>query len=106
MVPYEPNGVGPISYGGATITNSMSMGSIALLIYFVAVGYVYYLMIRKDFFDNDWVSIMGHLLCDNRIYHICSAEVGLGALAMISLYVFAAIILAIVIYMAIVSYYI
>ena len=53
MVPYEPNGVGPISNGGATITNSMSMGSIALLIYFVAVGYVYYLMIRKDFFDDN-----------------------------------------------------
>ena len=84
----------------------MTVGSIALLIYFAAVGYVFYYMIRKDFFDHDWVSTMGHLLCDSRIYHICRGEVGLGALAMISLYVFAAIILAIVIYMAIVSYYI
>ena len=53
MVPYEPNGVGPISNGGATITNSMSFGSIALLIYFACIGYVFYLMIRKDFFDRD-----------------------------------------------------
>ena len=49
---------------------------------------------------------MGHLLCCDRIYPICCREVGLGAFPMISLYVFAAIILAIVIYMAIVSYYI
>ena len=49
---------------------------------------------------------MGHLLYRDRIYHICCREVGLGAFQMISLYVFAAIILVIVIYMAIVSYYI
>jgi len=84
----------------------MTVGSIALLIYFAAVGYVFYYMIRKDFFDNDWVSIMGHLLCCDRIYPICRTEVGLGALAMISLYVFGGILLVIIIYMAIVSYYI
>jgi len=31
----------------------MTLGTITLLIYFAAVGYVFYYMIRKDFFDND-----------------------------------------------------
>ena len=84
----------------------MSIGTITLMIYFACIGYVYYLMIRKDFFDNDWVRIMGHLLGHRRIYPICRTPVGLGAFQVISLSVFGAIIVAIVIYMAIVSYYI
>ena len=49
---------------------------------------------------------MGHLLYGRGLYPICCRQIGLGALAMISLYVFGAIIVAILIYMAIVSYYI
>ena len=49
---------------------------------------------------------MGHLLCCDRIYPICRTPVGLGAFQMISLYVFGGILLAIIIYMAIVSHYI
>ena len=55
---------------------------------------------------NDWVRIVGHLLHSNSLYPIHCRQIGLGALAMISLYVFGAIIVAILIYMAIVSYYI
>ena len=31
----------------------MTLGTIALFIYFAAVGYVFYYMIRKDFFDDN-----------------------------------------------------
>lgn len=31
----------------------MTFGTIALLIYFTAIGLVFYYMIRKDFFDHD-----------------------------------------------------
>ena len=48
---------------------------------------------------------MGHLLCDYRLCVVHRGEVGLGAFQMISLYVFGGILLAIIIYMAIVSYY-
>ena len=36
-----------------TITIIMTVGTVALLIYFACVGYVFYYMIRKDFFDHD-----------------------------------------------------
>jgi len=38
---------------GHTISNCMTLGTIALIIYFTAVGLVFYYMIRKDFFDHD-----------------------------------------------------
>ena len=49
---------------------------------------------------------MGHLLRGHSLYPIHCDQIGLGAFPMISLYVFGAIIVAILIYMAIVSYYI
>ena len=36
-----------------TISNCMTVGTIALLIYFVLVGIGFAYMIRKDFFDHD-----------------------------------------------------
>ena len=49
---------------------------------------------------------MGHLLYGRGLYPIHCRQIGLGALAMISLLVAGGILLAIIIYMAIVSYYI
>jgi len=49
---------------------------------------------------------MGTVLASSSIYHLCGLQTRMGRVQVISLYVFAAIILAIVIYMAIVSYYI
>ena len=38
---------------GSTITIIMTFGTIALFIYSAAVGYAFYYMIRKDFFDDN-----------------------------------------------------
>ena len=82
------------------------LGSIMLTLYFIAVAFVFGYMIKKDFFDNDWTPAVYSILASNGIYHLCGGPALVGGDQVISLSVFAAIIVAIVIYMAIVSYYI
>ena len=55
---------------------------------------------------NDWVRIVDHLLHCRGLYPIHCDQVGLGAFPMISLLVAGGILVAIIIYMAIVSHYI
>ena len=55
---------------------------------------------------NDWVRIVGHLLHSNSLYRLCGLQARVGGDQMISLLVAGGILVAIIIYMAIVSYYI
>lgn len=82
------------------------LGTIIFTLYFAAVAVLFGYMIWKDFFDRDWVSLVGHLLLCHSVCSIGGDQVDVGAFQMISLIVGGAIVLVIIIYMAIVSHYI
>ena len=62
---------------GHTISNCM-IGTIIFTLYFVAVACVFGYMIKKDFFDNDWVLIICSVLASSSIYHLCSGPALVG----------------------------
>ena len=83
------------------ITSVLATIGIISVVALLAVMWIYLWRHR-----NDWVVVVGHLLHSNSLYRLCGLQARVGGDPMISLLVAGGILLAILIYMAIVSYYI